>query len=196
MRKLTLTTLIALLALASFAVAQPGGPGHGKCGHPGMGPGHGKGMGMGMKDGFPGVRMILMFEDEINLTADQKAKLEQMMVNHRLERIDKKALVKKAQVKLRALMMDENAPESKVMAAIDEVARLKADMRKMQYRHHQAVRSVLTSDQIDKLQTLRKERMERCRKPGMGPGHGKGMGMGMGPCGQGMGYGFAPDTDN
>jgi Spy/CpxP family protein refolding chaperone len=134
---------------------------------------------------FPGIKMLLAVADEINLTSDQKDKLKKLMVDFKLAQVDQKAKVKKAEIKLRALMRDEDANDSEVMTAIDEVARLKAELQKLRYRHRKEVRSLLTAEQIEKLKELRKERRE------MMPEHH----LGMGPGGPGYGFDFDPDAD-
>jgi Spy/CpxP family protein refolding chaperone len=82
-----------------------------------------------------------------------------MATQFRLEKVDKDAAVKKARITLRALMRDD-AGESQVSAAIDEVSRLNADLKKMQYRHHQQMKGLLTDEQQKKLKEL------RCDSPG------------------------------
>jgi len=124
------------------------------------------------------------------LTDEQKARLEKMLVDFQLAKVDQRAKVKKAGIRLRALKHDESANENEVMAAFDEVARMKADLHKMCYRHHREARNLLTDDQIDKLKELHKERMKKCKGPYQGPHGGKG------PGGAGMGFGFVPDSDN
>lgn len=131
--------------------------------------------------------MILAVSDEISLTAAQKEKLEQMLVDFNLEKVDQQAMVKKAKIRLRALMRDENAGEREVMTAIDDMSRLKADLHKMRYRHHNEIRDLLTDKQINRLKELRKERQTKCKgqRPGMRRGHG----------GPGYGFDFDPDSD-
>ena len=169
---LALALLIPALVMAQQDCQQrgPRGGGHGfdaAChdfkGHPG-GPGH-RGEGMG-------IRHLLAVGDKINLTDKQQAKLEEMMVDFKLQSIDLKAETEKAQVALHALKRDD-AVEADVMRAIDDVARLRAEMKKMQYRHHQQVKAVLTEDQVDQLKELRKERFKECGKHGEKPGHGQ-----------------------
>ena len=135
---------------------------HGHMGGHGMGMG---GHGMGMKGDGLGVKRILMVGDEINLTDEQEQRLEKMMDEFQVQRIDKQAEVKKARLGLQAMMRDE-ASESDVMQGIDNVSRLQADMHKMQYQHHQQVKSVLTQEQIDKLKELRKERRTAMQQRG------------------------------
>ncbi len=125
-----------------------------------------KGDGMGMKG-------ILAFADEIELTGDQKDQLEALHLRFQKERIDKQAELKKAHVDLGALKRDDDAAESAVLSQIDVVGDLRTDMHKMKYSHRNEMKSVLTEDQISKLKELRKARRQDCPK-----GHGKGFGRG------------------
>jgi len=51
--------------------------------------------------------------------------------------------------------MRREAPESEVMSDIDQVAKLRGEMQKMQYRHRQQAKGVLTADQVKQLKDLR-----------------------------------------
>jgi len=119
-----------------------------------------------------GIRHLLAVGDKINLTDDQQTKLEQMMIEFKLQSIDMKAEIEKAKVALHVLKHDEAAEED-VMRAIDDMARMKAEMQKMQYKHHQRAKAVLTEDQIDQLKQLRKERFKEGGKNKQGRGHGR-----------------------
>jgi Spy/CpxP family protein refolding chaperone len=124
-----------------------GGPGCGM--HQGM---RGRG---GLGDGM-GVQMILRHADDIKLTDEQKDKLEGMIADFKTESIDARAALEKARVELGDLMR-RDAAESDVMSGIDKVARLRADMQKMRYRHHQQVKGVLTDEQVQQLKDLRRD---------------------------------------
>ncbi len=175
MKKVILISFVTVL-MVSAAWAQWGPGGQGNCDRMGM-------MGMGPKDhmggghpgcgmqgmqghgqmGMFGIKMILRHADDINLTDTQRKQLEQLMVDHQLARVEMKARVEKAQIQVRALMRDMDAPENEVMRAIDEVSRARAEMAKQRYRHRQETLSILTDAQIDKLTDLRDEwREERC----------------------------------
>ena len=80
-----------------------------------------------------------------------------MAVEFQLVRVDQRATLEKARINLRALMRDDNTAESTVMAAIDEVADLRAEMQKTRYKHLQQAKSELTADQIDKLKNMRQD---------------------------------------
>ncbi|MFQ6007721.1 MAG: Spy/CpxP family protein refolding chaperone [Candidatus Zixiibacteriota bacterium] len=187
MKRVMILTIAAMLVSMTVVSAQPCIGGRGCCdragwNHPGKpGPGHG----MGMPDGHDGQMMILKHADEIGLTDAQKEKLEQMIVDFNLEKVDLQAELKKAKIKLQALLRKEDARETEVYTAIDDATRLKAELHKMRYRHHKAIRNLLTDKQIDRLKELRKERREKMRgpHPGMGPG------------GPGFGFDFDPESD-
>ena len=172
-----------------------GGPGDGSCmmaGGPGSFGGRGQHMGMGMRGrgmgmrgmgAGMGVQMLLRNADDLGLTDDQVARLEKMRTDHQMERVDREAALEKAQIKMRNLMFDEDASESAVLAGIDDVSRLEADIKKMHYSHFNAVRNVLTDDQKTKLKELRQTRMQQWRDRWNGddddqpaPGRGRGMG--------------------
>ena len=164
MKKLTIIMLIALMIPATTALGQMRwqdqggdrdfmffqGKGSGFDG-PGMGPrmrGHGQ-----------GPHGIMAMAEELGLTDDQKDRLQKMALGNQLEMVDKRAAVKKAQIGLKALMLDD-ANEGKVFAGIDEVARLKADVKKQQYRHRQQMKALLTDEQVKKLKECRFESRE------------------------------------
>ncbi|UCG60754.1 MAG: Spy/CpxP family protein refolding chaperone [Candidatus Zixiibacteriota bacterium] len=176
MKRLLTLALILTLATALAAAAQPAPRGGGCCDRPCCGPmGERQGMRMGGHHGNPGVRGILAHADQINLTDEQRDKLESLMTEFRLAQVDRRAALEKAQIELKALERDE-ADLNAVNAAIDKVSKLKADMQKARYAHRHQVMSVLTDEQKDQLKKLRKDR--KCDgkgkpgKMGLAPGFG------------------------
>ena len=164
MRKVIATTLMLTL-LAGVALAQRGGPG---CepwadhfgSHSRMTDrfdGHQRGL-AGRAGGF---RHILRFADEINLSEEQRTMLEELGYDFRLEQIDRRAEVKKAEVGLRALIRNEDTEEREVFDAIDRLSALKADLQKSRYTYQKQVKEILTEEQLDKLRELRKRPGER-----------------------------------
>ena len=121
-----------------------------------------------------GMFSLLRYAEMLELTDKQIEKIKEMKYNFNLERIDRKAEIEKAQLKLNKMMRDE-ASESKVFAAIDETSNLRAEMRKMQYKHHEDVKNLLTDDQKEKIKELHKGSfVKKGRKDGMrkfGKGH-------------------------
>ena len=134
------------------------------------GPGPGRHMDMEGHRGF-GAQGILTFADEIGLTDDQISEIKEMTVAFKLKQVDARAEMQKEQIKLRTMMRDENSDENTVNAAIDKVAQLNAQLKKMRYNHSQKVRNILTDEQKEKLKNLRMERrddFERDFKGGFG----------------------------
>jgi Spy/CpxP family protein refolding chaperone len=176
MKKGILILVAAVLLLPLAALAQPAqgdeplcpqgrgmgqGPGH-FC-HGPMGAGH-----RGIRgDDEPGIGYLLQVADEIGLTEQQREQLKKMQLEFRTQQIDREAELEKAEVQLRALMTDKNAAEAEVLRKIDDVSRLKGEMQKMRYTHRKQMRGVLTDEQVEKLQQMRKDRWEQ--------GHGMGM---------------------
>ncbi len=177
MRKTLLITAAAMLLLTAGAFAQRGGGGA-FCDGSGMG--MRGGCGMGMHDGCGigkhggghemGPAMLLKVADKIDLTDQQKKDLSAMAEKFGTEKIEKRAALEKAELKLRTLRMN-NASDSDILKAMDVVGQLKTDMQKMRYQHRQAVKGILTPEQTTKLIDLRKDWMGK-RGDGGCQGHG------------------------
>lgn len=181
--KKTIVILIALaLAAPATLLAQPGpgamdrpggGFGNRDC-QMGDGPGFtGHRGGRGMRGDGMGMQGLLAFADEIELTDAQEKQLEALKLKFQKEGIDKRAELQKARVDLRSLMRDDQAAEKAVLSQIDVVSGLEASLEKMQYTHRNQMKAVLTAEQINKLEELRKERRLEHRQ-GRGQGYGAG----------------------
>lgn len=160
-----------LTALAQHDADPPEGAHMGR-GHFGMGGGDRMGPGQaGMRGGKRGggIAHLLMAGDKIGLTDEQRDQLKQMALDHKIEMIDSRAAVKKAQVRLRSLMRDEDAAENDVTRQIDEVAGLKADLQKARYAQRKQIHGLLTEEQIDKIKELRKEHPRQMQRKFRGP---------------------------
>lgn len=186
MKRMMFTALI-LLAMTALAASISAQPGPGRCGGScdGHGPKHGQrfdghfglGNGPGGQFGRPGGMGIMRHADELELTDAQIDKIEAMQTEFAKERIDLNAELKKAQIDLRELMRADNPDEMAVSSAIDKTTRLKADLAKMRFRHHQQVKGVLTAEQLDKLKEMPKRQFQRQgRRGGNGQGYGQGQG--------------------
>lgn len=165
--KKTVIVAVMILGLASISMARPGG---GKGNRDGGG--HGQhGYMMQGKRGPGGPGGLMAMADKIELTDQQIEQIQKLSTDFRLQMVDQRASIKKATIMLRALKRDE-IPESKIMAAIDDLAAKKAAIQKQRYQHHQQIRSILTEEQQEKAKKLRKGR----RFDGYGPqGHRRGM---------------------
>lgn len=194
MKKVLILAAAALIILAAFAVADPGHRGFERdkrgCDM------DGRGMRMGQfGDSFFGPGMLMKVADDIGLDDAQKAKISSMSEQFGLERIDKEAALDKAELELRHMRMND-ASDSEILMQMDKVGKLRTEMQKMAFTHHQAMKGVLTADQMTKLKELRQERRDDrgprdCR--GFGPGQGQGQGNNQDAPGQGGGPGMNPD---
>jgi Spy/CpxP family protein refolding chaperone len=161
------TLILGLAALLLLPVMSIAGPHRGDCDGKGHGGNRGPEGKMGM--GRPGVQKLLHLAEEIELTEKQRTELKGMLIEFQVEKIDLEGEVKKAHVQLKALMIEDDAGDNAVLRAIDEVSRMEAELKKMRYLHHKAAQAVLTETQIDKLKSLRLERIGERR----GDRHGR-----------------------
>jgi len=158
-------SLAAILSAATMAVGQ--GPGHEDMGS-GMGSGMG-GPGFGMHR--PPMERALGFGgrwwnnpamvEKLKLTEDQRNAMDQIMLDHRKDLIDKRGAVEKAELDLEPLMQDDQPNEAQVLAQIDKLAQARAELEKANARFLLAIRAKLSPEQWKDLKAARSERMER-----------------------------------
>lgn len=157
MKFLTATCFSAAILCASLAVAQPeaGPEGHGAMMRRQAKMERGKAMRMHGRMG----EMRMEMAAKLELTDDQKAKMEKLRDDFQMLMIDQQAKVRKAQIQMRQLRRDDKASVSAAEAQIDVIAKLKAESAKMRYRHHTEMRSILTDKQKDMLKEMRPRSM-------------------------------------
>lgn len=161
MKKILAITVTGLLILTVAAGAQPGNGGMCNFDKGSMGKMH---QGGGRQSGHPGIGGFMRFAEELQLTDDQIQTLETMRTEFQLGQVDAKAELKKAEILLRKLMKDDDASQSNVLAAIDEVSKMKAEIQKKRYLHMTEAKELLTGDQLEKAKELRRE----CRQDRFG----------------------------
>ena len=165
-------SLAGILSVGITAAAQGPGPGPGP-GGPGFGmhrPPMERALGLYAGRWWNNQPMI----DRLKLTDDQRKAMDQILIDHQKELIDKRADVEKAEVDLEPLMQDDQPNKSRVLAQIDKVAQARAELEKANARFLLAIRAKLSADQWKELKAARAERMQRrgWRKGGeeYGPG--------------------------
>jgi Spy/CpxP family protein refolding chaperone len=128
-----------------------------------------------MGEGFsadPIVRMVATnpkFAEKLNLTHEQKTKLEELNKTQRESGRVNRTKMSEAMKRQMALMTAENIDEAKVMASIDEVFALRCAMAKDQVKRVIAVKSILTPEQIKKANEIKAEFRDRgARRPEAG----------------------------
>lgn len=119
-----------------------------------------------MGEGFsadPIARMVSnpRFAEKLNLTEEQKAKLEELNKTQRENGKINRAIMGDAMKRQMALMTAEKIDESKVMASIDEVFALRCAMAKDQVKRVIAVKNILTPEQIKKANEIKAEFRDR-----------------------------------
>jgi Spy/CpxP family protein refolding chaperone len=137
-------------------------------------------------------------EDWLNLTPEQKTKLEDFRKARQEERETFSEQMRKMQTDLRELMKDPSANEKNIDGLIDEMSRLRATQMKSGIRKSLDMKKILTPEQLEKLKDgrARMERrgmmrpgrgmmprpfMRRGFRPGWHRGLGWGPGLGLGP---------------
>ena len=135
---------------------------------------------------------------QLGITDDQKHKMDDIFLQHRLKLIDLDASLEKQEVQLRPMIEADQPDEGKVLAQIDAIAQARAELEKANARMLFDIRKTLTADQWKKLKALREEHHPGEMRRGLGDrpdreGPGEWRGRHNGPP-QGPGQG-APDGD-
>lgn len=119
-----------------------------------------------MGEGFaadPIARMVSnpKVAEKLNLTEEQKTKLEELIKTQREGMKEKRVKMGEAMKRQMDLMNAEEIDESKVMASIDEVFALRCAMAKDQVKRVIAVKNILTPEQIKKANEIKAEFRDR-----------------------------------
>ncbi len=103
--------------------------------------------------------------EKIKLTAEQRAEIDKLRTEFRLEQIDRTGELRKAEIRFRELRRNdppqragEANQRDKAMGAIDEIARQKAEIAKMRYDHEERVRQTFSEKQRAQIRELRAKR--------------------------------------
>ena len=102
--------------------------------------------------------------NQLNLTDEQVEKIKNLIYEFRTAQSDRKAEIEKARIKLQHLKTGKSASMESVMEAIDQLHQMEAEAEKGRYRFQAGVRSILTEDQLKKLEKLRKSRRSNAHK--------------------------------
>jgi Spy/CpxP family protein refolding chaperone len=124
--------------------------------HRGQDMGMGKGMGMGMRGrGMMGRGGFGACAKELNLTDDQKAKIEDLNFANRNAMIDLRASMQKAHLKMQHEMMADTPDKARMLAASKEVNAIQGQIADARINHLFAMRAILTPDQLKKWKDCR-----------------------------------------
>lgn len=90
---------------------------------------------------------ILRMEDELKLSEDQKAKIQELILSHRKDMINKNAERQIAEVELYELMQKDNPDINAVKEKMQKVANIKVDQQLSAFKLSMDVRNILTEEQ-------------------------------------------------
>lgn len=118
---------------------------------------------------------VLKHGDSLHLTDEQKKDLHQMSFDHKKKTIQMKAEIDLAKLEVGRMFHEEPPAEEKILTQVDEIDKLKTNLKKSKIRLKFAVRKVLTKEQRDQLHEQRKKaRKERMKRGMMGSEHRRG----------------------
>jgi Spy/CpxP family protein refolding chaperone len=112
--------------------------------------GEGRGFGMAFaadQNGYPGPMHVLELKDRLKLTADQDAKMRELMHAMFAESRPKSARLLEAEAKLRHLFAGRAADDAALRTAVGEVERARSEVRLVHLLTHLRTRDLLTEDQ-------------------------------------------------
>lgn len=113
-------------------------------------------------------RMRDRIEEKLNLTDSQKAKIEELRVNHQKKMIDLKANLEKKEVELRALRNSDKLNRGDLMKLTKEINEIKNSMAVEMANHHMDIYELLDNNQ---------KQLWREMRPRLGMKDGKGFRM-------------------
>ena len=181
-RAALLACSLALATTSAFS-QMPGPNGLGQDSPRGMDR-HGEGRGMGREGHGMGIFPMGAWwknpdmVSKLSLTPDQQKRMDDILLQSRLQLIQMKATLEEEQVKLEPLLNTNPLDQGKTLAQISKIADLRADLEKANAKMLLGLRAVLTPDQWTKLQSDRHSHREGFHgREGMnGPGGPQGGG--------------------
>jgi len=118
------------------------------------------GIHMAEKNLFSG-SMLLKFKDEIGLTEEQVSKIEKMSNLFQEAVIRQQADIKVKGLKLRSYLKEEKVDRKKMETMIREIAKMRTDMQVDHMNYLLDLKELLTPEQIEKIESLKKERRHK-----------------------------------
>ncbi|HEV8343692.1 MAG TPA: periplasmic heavy metal sensor [Candidatus Binatia bacterium] len=113
----------------------------------------------------PWISIMLRHRTDLNLTAEQVATLEKMRSDFQ-QRVDpKQEELKNTEAEIARLLRENAVDLVRVKAKIEDAERLRAEFRYLRIEALESGKSVLTSEQRDKLENLASSGRGRFRRP-------------------------------
>ncbi len=135
-----LFSLLMVIVLIPGAMAEKPGGGYGKRGKYGK---HEKKINSAAR--------ILKQGDALHLSDQQRRDLGAMSLDFKMKKIRLKADIEIAKLEMGSLLHTENPSEDKIFAKVEEIGKMKTDLKKEKIRVKLAVRKVLTKEQGSQL---------------------------------------------
>jgi Spy/CpxP family protein refolding chaperone len=133
--------------------------------------------------GEPGERHMERVLEQLDLTEEQRAELEQKLPQFRETIQPSMERLREARSGLTDLIHADQLDEVAIRQAAAEMAEIEGDVAVARARHYQELRQILTPEQLEELQQMRRQMDQRRGPRGRRP-HGGGYGHGPGPQGQ------------
>jgi Spy/CpxP family protein refolding chaperone len=139
-----------------------------------------QGLGMGLakpadNNGYPGPRHVLDAADKLQLTAEQRQRITQLVAQMKTEAIPAATKLLADEAALEQLFVDKGANPENIAAAAKKAAESQAAVQTIHLRYHLLTRDLLTPAQIAQYAALQNQPMKApspSRSPAMMmPGH-------------------------
>jgi len=109
--------------------------------------------------------MLLRFKDEIGLTENQVDKIEKLQEQFTEYGIKQKANLKIKEMKFHSYLKKDKVDRKNMETIIREITTMKTDMQIAHMNYLLDLKELLTPEQLEKIETLRKEkRLERLKE--------------------------------
>lgn len=109
-------------------------------------------------------RMRDRIEEKLNLTDSQKAKVEELRVNHQKKMIDLKANLEKKEVELRTLRNSDKLNRGELLKLTKEISEIKNSMAVEMANHQMDIYDLLDNNQKQLWREMRPEHEMKDRK--------------------------------
>ena len=153
-KKLTVLVIAGLMLMSVNLLAGPRGADRDMMRHARFG------IHMAEQNLFPGF-MLLKHKDEIGLTQDQVKKIEKMEEAHKEAGIRKQADIEVLELKLHSFLKKEPVNRKEMEKMVRDIAAMKTDLQIQQMNYLLDVKDILTPEQLDKIESFKKEKRHR-----------------------------------
>ncbi len=106
---------------------------------------------------------IEMLADELKLTEQQLSQIKEQRFAREKNAIQTRSKIQLAELELRNLMQGDNPDENQGKGKIEEIGKLKTELRLNRVQGRLAVQKILTPEQKETLKTIQKERLQNRR---------------------------------